>query len=168
MFHQLEREFSTARWLVQLVAVYCGPVLLFALIESTPQRPLSPAISDVAAFPFVALIGLLAGVGIQRLAPDSAREGAWVWLLPSCVLALFLLCDRFSSVSDFSGFFYAPAGDPDPVPVILTTATWGCCWYSAAIYWRRRSRRRAASLNAALTNTHSQSSRSDDPTPSAT
>jgi tellurite resistance protein TehA-like permease len=140
MFHQVAREFSISRWTVQLLAVYCIPTLLAGLLENSLRNPYSPA-WQASIFPVVALIGGVAGVGVYRMASDLAQEGVWVWLLPTCVLAAFILCDRFSTVSDFKGFFYAPAGDPDPVPAILTLPTWGCCWYSAGMYWRSRSSR---------------------------
>lgn len=143
-FRLHEREFSMALWTMQLVVVYCGPTLLLALIENALGEPAAPIEEAVVGFSGVALIAFLAALAMDRLSPGSAREGVWVWLLPTCLLAAGVLFDALSMPNELAGFFYAPRGDPDPTPVLLTVPTWGCCWYSAATYWRRRRRRHVA------------------------
>src|ERR1039458_2941876 len=131
MFQEVEREFSMARWIWQLLIVYCGPTMLVGLSES-PFRKTDSPIWQASDYLLIALLGLWAGIGVRRLAPDSTREGAWVWLLPTAVLVAGVLYDMFSGARDFQGFFFYPGpGDPDPCPVLLTLPTWGCGCYSA-------------------------------------
>ena len=135
MFQAVEREFSITRWIGQLLLAYCVPALLVALAESL-FRTVDTPIWQASDYLLIGLMGALAGVGIYRLTPDSAREGVWVWALPTAALAAGMIYDAFSSAGCFPCTFYAAQGDPNPMPVILTLPTWGCICYSAAIYWR--------------------------------
>jgi hypothetical protein len=135
MFQEVEREFSMARWVGQLLIVYCLPMLLLGSVEILFRAADTPT-WVACQYSIIGLLGACAGLGLRRLARDSAKEGAWVWLLPTVILAVAMICDAFSRVGNLGEFFYAGQGDPNPVPVILTMPTWGCSCYSAVVSWR--------------------------------
>jgi hypothetical protein len=142
MFQEIEREFSMARWVGQLLIAYCLPTMLVWLAESPFRRADTP-ILQVSDYLLIGLIGGCSGIGLHRVSPDSTKEGARVWLLPTAILAVAMTYDALSGAGCFLCSFYAGQGDPNPFPVIVTLPTWGCIWYSAAIWGRRRHRSHA-------------------------
>jgi hypothetical protein len=136
MFQQFEREFSPVRWIGQLLIVYCVPTLLVGLVEILFRGADSP-ILQAFTYPIIGSIGASAGMGIHRMSPDAAREGLWVWVLPTAVFAVAMVYGIFSGAGSLLDIVYAAPGDSNPIPVLQTLPTWGCICYSAAIYWSR-------------------------------
>jgi len=60
MFLELEREFSLARWIGQLLIAYCRPALLVGLWEILFRGADTP-IWQALAYPITGLIGVAAG-----------------------------------------------------------------------------------------------------------
>jgi hypothetical protein len=140
MFGETERGLSFGAWVLQLVLAYCGPVLGLGLVERSVRWTDTPATTLLEYVIIAALSGLLS-LAVLLVAPDSSREGCWIWALPAIIgaVVLIVLCSR--GFAQMLTLFYAPPGEGEAgwAIVLLTLPTWSCCCYSAAMWgWRRR------------------------------
>jgi len=79
------------------------------------------------------------------LAPTSTIEGRWVWLAPVGLVTLAVIGHLIGGhTSEIRQLFYVGNGEGEGgwVLVLVTLPTWGCCWYSAVMLWRRKQRQR--------------------------
>jgi len=142
MFQEIERPFSFAGWVLQLIFAYCAPVIVLAVLDGAIHATDSAA-WQVFNYGVVCLLSVAAAWGMSALVVGSVREGRWVWVLPASVELLCVIAMFFSEgLSGPVALFYTGngpmAGEESWGVVLLTIPTWSCCWYSVTMYWRRR------------------------------
>lgn len=150
MRQQVERAFSFVGWLLQLLLAYIGPSAALMVAASVAS------IDSTYAWPWwvfnyaaVAVLAAVTALGVSALFPGLAIQGRWVWVLPVIFEISSLVFDLHSQPSEVPLFFCVPSsmdGEAGLVVVLLTVPTWGCCWYSAVMWWRGRRRESAVSL----------------------
>jgi hypothetical protein len=144
LFELNEREPSMGSWAWQLVLAYCIPFIGLASLESALDATDSPG-WQVLGYVVVMLLSIALALLVSRLFVESPREGRWVFLLPGLIVTLFGLALCTKSMDKALELFYfrtGPlSGESGWGVMLLTWPTWGCCWYSAAMWFVRRKRR---------------------------
>ncbi len=149
MFDEVESESwflsPFLSWAAQLFLAFCGPFTLWVILAGSWNLP------DTAALDYVEFAIMGAGLAalVSAAFRDATRVGSLVWALPAAVATAGLAWDGWlSGIGTVADYFQ----DPGPgrgeeawgfLPSLLTLPTWGCCWYSAFMWWRLRGRRHA-------------------------
>ena len=143
-FEEVEREFSFGSWLFQLVVTYPVPVVLLGILENRLSAP-DTFIIQVLGYAFVALMGITLAFLVSKVSRESAKEGSWIWLVPTALVIAAVLWQLCSGgiASTFHGFLFGH-GEESWGMVILTIPTFGCCCYSAAMWWQLRTNKTKA------------------------
>jgi multisubunit Na+/H+ antiporter MnhE subunit len=86
------------------------------------------------------LTGFLIGFRVQIAAPNAYFSGArWVWVAPTCLLALIVLQGLSKARQDIAGLFFE-TGHEDLRPLVFTLPAVASYFYSFGAYaaYRRR------------------------------
>jgi hypothetical protein len=140
---EIEREFSFFGYGFQLVLAYFGTLIgLFIFAIAVGPRADGP-VWQILYYPIVLLLAVVLALAVSRLAPTSTIEGRWVWVAPvglvAFVIAWSLYLDHPSEAGDMF-YFGNEGGEAGLGLYFVTLPTWGCCCYSATMFWRRRQR----------------------------
>jgi lysylphosphatidylglycerol synthetase-like protein (DUF2156 family) len=149
---EIEREFSFFGYGFQLVLAYFGTLIglfIFAIaMEHAASATDSPAWAVVTYF-FCLLLAVALALAVSALAPTSNIEGRWVWVAPVGLVAVGVVLDLIGGHgSEIRQLFYVGSdeGEAGWVLVLVTLPAFGCCCYSAMMFWRRRQRERKGLL----------------------
>jgi hypothetical protein len=142
MFPEDDRQFSFLGWAFQSVLVFFGTMaglFVIGVCVEAADTPVWQAIDYLV----VLVPGIALALAVSRLAPTSAIEGVWVWVVPVGLVALIVASDLFWYHHGEAAlmFYFGRAGGESALGFMLITMPgWGCCCYSAAMWWRRRRR----------------------------
>jgi hypothetical protein len=142
MFEELERDYSYLSWILQSLLAFFGPIILLMILASLLEPYGDTPTSLVLEYLFIAFAGFALALALAAIARSSPSEGRFVSVVP--VSLVLLICVRQAAsfgIRSLIPFFYvAGPGSAEEgwVLMLLTFPTWGCCWYSAAMWWRRR------------------------------
>ena len=145
---EIEREFSFFGYGFQLVLAYFGTLIglfIFAITLEHVAAPTDTPAWAVVEYLFDLLVAVALALAVSRLAPTSTIEGRWVWLAPVGLVTLAVIGHLIGGhTSEIRQLFYVGNGEGEGgwVLVLVTLPTWGCCWYSAVMLWRRKQRQR--------------------------
>jgi hypothetical protein len=146
MFQEVEREKSFVSWLLQLLAAYCGPVVLLVLIETWINArwdtfAQDTSATDAFAYLFSAVAASALAFVVALVASDSPNEGRWVFTLPT-TLVLGGMAWEWSShgIASAMAVLHPNSSEEGWTLVFLTIPAWSCWWYSTAMWWLRRRR----------------------------
>jgi len=143
MPQELYRDFSYIGWIFQTFFAYWLPLIGLVILESL-MGATNSAGWDLVPYVVVPLLALAMALGISAVFPSSVIEGISVWMLPAGVWLLTFVCTLIGEPSRLSLFFWDQGqGEAGWLIGLLTIPTWGCCWYAAAMGWRRRTQRDA-------------------------
>jgi hypothetical protein len=142
MSYEPERQFSPAGWLSQTFLAYIAPAIGLVVILSGLAGATDTAGWNAVPYFAIPLLAAALATGVSAVFPSSTIEGELVWALPAVIeLCIFVwaLCYEPSKVLQV--FYVGPhEGEAGWVLGLFTIPTWGCGWYSATMYWRRKRR----------------------------
>jgi hypothetical protein len=150
MFDKIERDRSFVSWVIQLLIAYSVPVITLAITLSyLPDTP-DTVLNQLIEYLFVAGVASALALLVSAIATDSFAEGVLIWIVPAGLEFIAVVWGLSSDglVSTLHGLFLVPGpgqGEGSWGVVILTQPAWGCCWYSAIMWWRLRTKQRNAS-----------------------
>jgi hypothetical protein len=146
---ETQREFSFFGYGFQLVLAYFGTLIGFFVVAIALGPRADSPVWQILYYPVVLLLAVGLALAVSRLAPTSTIEGRWVWVAPIGLVTLAVVWDLIGGqASEARQVFYFgnEGGDAGLVLYLFTLPAWGCCWYSAAMFWRRRQRERKGLL----------------------
>ena len=142
MFDELDREFSFGSALIQLIVVYVTPFVALASLEGLLSMGEDTVLSDILGYVFIAAAGIALALLISTILPGSVFEGSTIWILPAGAEFGCAVWDTaWGRTQEIPAYFFG-RGEAGWVMALLTMPTWGCCCYSAAMYWRLRGSRK--------------------------
>jgi hypothetical protein len=107
--------------------------------RSTPETP----VSQILDYVFLAAAGIALALFVTALARNSTRVGIFVWILPVAIELYAAIAESFSfGIASLGSTLLYGKGEDGWAVMFLTFPTWGCCWYSAAMWWQRRTKDR--------------------------
>ena len=140
MFDKIERDFSFGSWVLQLLAAYCAPIVLLGILE-TSLAVQDTSMTQLLRYAFVAAAAVALALLISAFIGGSVREGKRIWIIPvlfevSAFVSAMASVDAGSRLRALVWVADPGRGEESWTMVLLTLPTWGCCWYSAAMWWR--------------------------------
>jgi hypothetical protein len=152
-FDKIEKDLSLASWMIQLVIAYITPIVtigiaMYSLRDTRFDLP-DTFFNQFLEYLFVAVIAGGLAFLISVVAKDSYAEGILVWILPATLELAAVVWGLFSDglVPTLHGLLFSPGpgqGEGSWGIAILTQPAWGCCWYSAMMWWRLHTTLRVA------------------------
>lgn len=130
-------------WVVQLLMVLLGPVIALGIIESVLNTQ-DTLIPQFLGYVFLAVVATGLASTVFALNPHWAKSGSRIWVLPIALEVWAVISELSSLGGSVGGIFLipGPGRGEEGLGVLITLQTWSCSWYSAAMWWRLRRRRR--------------------------
>jgi hypothetical protein len=139
-FKQIGEGFSVASSLVQLVAGYVVTYSALLTVSNLHGGPDSPTLA-ILLYGVLIVVNVALAVCVSFLATGAERDGRWIWALPMSLELLATGAFIKGGVNLLTLVYTGPGeGEAAWGLVLLTYPTWGCCWYSATMWWLRRRR----------------------------
>ena len=123
-------------WAVQSLAAYLIPLALDLILASCINE--SNTVGwEVANYAFFVLAGLICGALVATLVPASKESGRWVWAGPVALMLFCAISEITAGHFDITSLWFG-MGEAGWIKLFVTWPTLGCCTYSAAMQWARR------------------------------
>lgn len=94
---------------------------------------------NILEYLIVMILSIALALMVSLPLPSSVLEGRYVFVVPVATEIWAVALSKNSK--EAVDFFYAGSGpmsgEASWALVLITLPTWGCCWYSVVMYWRR-------------------------------
>lgn len=157
MFQTVDSGPSFGSLLLQLFMAYCGPIAILIAFHVWLHAPETPA-SQILDYVFLAAAGIALALFVTALTGNSTKLGIFVWVLPAAIELYAAISESLSfGIASLGSTLLYGQGEDGWVVMVLTLPTWSCCWYSAATWWRRRTKDREVASSIPLGNAENRS-----------